>query len=693
MFFSNHGSLTALPVFTTLNNKLCAINFNSNTSLGLAVNNTVTFTNLPSPSFLSSSTTYKISNNPTLSTFNITLTNGGAVALGSSNSSITPGVTKATTSTGASYVIADLISGQFSVTTTSLTADSTTFAQFLTGNVTNFRYLTGGATLFSVCQPLSAAGQEINSATYWGFGNLGTAGNGFLANKAICLGPTTGTFTNESITFFHESATATGGRLGSIAHKRYANTSEILTTTISNNGTILYQNGRIVPLHLNSGIFTTTNTSPSAAGVTGSDNISLNSYRSSSILIPGPPNYWQEFIIYNRVLSNSERIDVEDYIKTKWKLSNPVYNAYAVQSDIWSKPTTWLNNTLPTTASDVWPYGFTVEIDTNVTVQSVKNSANGGGFNVYNPVTLTLLGDGVVPGSVTAITCFTGGTDTLTVVGTVRGGTATTSYGIYNSEAGTIRCITTQGIIGNTGIGIYNSSAGSVYVIGPVYGSASAANGYGIYNAISGYINVVGNIYGGNGVSSHGVYLEPTTDITGILRVTGDISAGTQSNGVAGANTWADIQLCSKFTSNVTNGRQAINVPRFLLNPKPYASYTKFAVNATSQLLNYSAVDDYTIYLHPEATNVELGTTYGALTLSGIPIQLVGTMGVPDRTAVSYGTLVSNTVGVGIVSVTSLQSAWTAPIINMKIKDTIGKRAIAAATIPEFGDLLTKISI
>jgi len=196
LFFSNHGSLTALPVFTTLNNDLCALNFNSNTSLGLAVDNTVTFTNLPSPSFLSSLSSYRISNNPTLSTFNITNLNGTGVALGSTGSSITPGITRATTSTGASYVIENLSLGQFTVSTTSLTANSTTFTQFLTGNVTNFRYLTGGATIFSVCQPLSAAGQEIASVSYWTFGNIVTAGGIFAANKGISLGATTGGLTN-----------------------------------------------------------------------------------------------------------------------------------------------------------------------------------------------------------------------------------------------------------------------------------------------------------------------------------------------------------------------------------------------------------------------------------------------------------------------------------------------------------------
>lgn len=698
LFFSNHGSLTALPVFTTLNNELCALSFNSNTSLGLAVGNTITFQNLPSPSFLSSSTTYRISNNPTLSTFNITNLNGTAVALGPTGSSITPGVTRATTSTGASYVIESLSLSQFTVTTTSLTAGSTTFTQFLTGNVTNFRYLTGGATIFSVCQPLSAAGQEIPSVSYWTFGNIGAAGGIFVANKAISLGATTGSLTNESITFSHESATATGGRLGSSTYRRYSNTAELITTTISNTGTVIYQNGRIIPLNLTSGITTTTNTSPSAAGVTVSDNMILNGGRSSGVNSAGPSNFWREFIIYGRVLSQSERIDVEDYIKTKWNLSDPIYNVYAIKNGPLSDPATWLNNTKPMSSTDVWTNGRLVDVNENVTALSFRTTLNGGTFNIKTPVTITLLGDGIVTGSENCITSYLGGTEEVTVIGKIQGSTTTANkVGIYNSETGIIRCISPGGVRAGTQSGAHGATpgdAGVLFVTGPCYGSDSTSTAYGVYNPYVGYTNIVGDIYAGT--LSPGYAFNGAIDLACTIRVTGNIYAslgacGLQDIGSSKTDA-ADIKLCSSFRAGA-NGDQAIDIYKFLLFPKPYASYTKQVSATNSPIVQYSAVDDYSIYLHPEAKDTQLGIRYGALTLSGIPFQLEGTMGIPDRTAVSYNTPVGNSLGVGIVSLSSLQMAWQAPQTSLKIKGTIGQRANAAAQIKEFGDLLSKQNV
>ena len=575
-----------------------------------------------------------------------------------------------------------------------------TFTEYLTGNVTNFRFLTGGATIFSVCQPLSAAGQEVDSASHWCFGNIGgTAGGGFAASRGIFFGTSTTTgLTNESVTIAHESSTATSGRLGASTYARYRNTSEILTLTVSNTGTVLYQNSRIVPLNLNSGINTLTNSSPSAAGVTTSDNIVLNGGRSSGRITPGTQNNWQEFIIYDRVLSQSERIDVEDYIKTKWNLSDPIYNAYAFQNGLWSSPSTWLNNTKPTTASDVWATGRTVSVDENVTVQSLRTTLNGGNFAVSVPVTITLLGAGIVTGTEHCVISYLGGTDVVTVIGRITGSTTTANkVGIYNAETGIIRCISPGGVRAGTFAGAHGATpgdTGSLFITGPCYGSDSIATAYGVYINYIGYVNIVGDIFAGT--QSPGFTFNGAIDLACTIRVTGNIFASSGANGLqdigASKTDAADIRLCSSFRAGI-NGHQAIDLPKFLLLPKPYASYTKQLSAVNSPIVQYSAVDDYSIYLHPEAKDTALGVRYGAFTLSGIPFQLEGTMGVPDRTAVSYNTPVGNTLGVGIISVKSLQSAWEAPQNSLKVKNTIGQRANAAAQIKEFGDLLSKLSV
>jgi hypothetical protein len=573
-----------------------------------------------------------------------------------------------------------------------------TFANFLTGAVTGFRYLTGGATVFSVCQPLTAAEINVNSAVYWGVGNIGTAGGGFTANRGLGVFTSTSIFNTEKIVFAHDSSVATSGRLGSSTYRRYADISEIITITIANTGTQVYQNSLLVPLDLTSQITITSNTAPSAAGNTFSDNMVLNGIRENGRITPGPATKWQEFIIYNRALSLSERVEVEDYIKAKWNLETPVYNAYGNANGNWSNSSTWLNSTLPTSASDVWANGRSIDIDTDVTVLSLRTTLNGGGFNVKVPLTINMLGDGIITGTNHCVTSFLGGTNTLTVLGTIRGSSTTANMvGVYNAETGVIRCISPNGVRAGALAGAHGATpgdTGTLFITGPCYGSDAVSNAYGVFIPYIGYVNIVGNIFAGT--QSPGVAFNGGIDLPCILYVTGNIFASSGSSGLRDVGvTQTDIStinLCSSFRSGST-GLQAIDLRKFLLFPKPYASFTQHLTGVNSSLVQYSAVDDWTIYLHPEAKDTALGVRYGALTLSGIPFQLEGTMGIPDRTAVEYNTPVGNTLGVGIVSLKSLHAVWHAPSSSLKINNTVGRRGNAAATIKEFGDYLAAQNI
>ncbi len=75
----------------------------------------VTFSSLPGSSTLSS--TYRVSATPALGKFQISTTSGGAVSV-SNTSSITPGVSIVTLSTGGSFVIQSVLDGVFTVTPT-----------------------------------------------------------------------------------------------------------------------------------------------------------------------------------------------------------------------------------------------------------------------------------------------------------------------------------------------------------------------------------------------------------------------------------------------------------------------------------------------------------------------------------------------------------------------------------------------
>jgi hypothetical protein len=88
-------------------------------SAGLAVNDTITFSDLPPGSGFTAS--YLISLTPTATTFFISDINGNPI--GTSTAWITAGVSKVNTSTGISYTIATFSSGQFTITGSSLIAN------------------------------------------------------------------------------------------------------------------------------------------------------------------------------------------------------------------------------------------------------------------------------------------------------------------------------------------------------------------------------------------------------------------------------------------------------------------------------------------------------------------------------------------------------------------------------------------
>lgn len=590
-----------------------------------------------------------------------------------------------------------------------------TFSNFLTGVVANFRTLSS-ATIIAVTQPLLSAGADIYSADYWCVGNIGTAGLGLSANRALALAGTTGGLTNERFTFIYESIAATTGRLGPSTYIRPRNRSEILTTTISTTGTVIYQNGRIVPLDLTSGITTTTNTAPTAnsaglsafgnaAAVAGGvvNNFLLNGIR-TQLNIPGPANNWLEFLIYDRVLTDTDRIDVENYIISKWNLTTPVYNAYGAANGLWSSPTTWLSNTLPTADSEVYTVGKTIVIDTDVTALSLRTGPGvfgGGGFEArVTGKTVTLLGAGIVAGTSTCVTSYLGGTETITVIGKITGSNTTANcVGIRNDETGITRCISPGGVRAGTVAGSHGATtgdSGSLFITGPCYGSDSIATAYGAYLPYIAYMNIVGDIVAGT-LSPGAAFVGLVPDIS-IIRLAGNIYASANANGFAEIysgsvrNNYCNIRISGNLKSG-TQGHNAIDLINFTLYPHPYASATSAPSAVNAAYVKYSAVDDYTIYLHPEAKDTKLGVLYGALSLSGVPFQLIGTMGIPDRTAVSYNTPVGTSLGVGIVSVESLQSAWQAPLNSLKIAGSIGKRAYSTASIPDFGDLLVKINV
>jgi hypothetical protein len=219
-------------------------------------------------------------------------------------------------------------------------------------------------------------------------------------------------------------------------------------------------------------------------------------------------------------------------------------NVYATKSGNWSDTTVWNTSTLPATVDNVWSNNFTVYVNGNFQVVSIRNKAaagitiggrfvlndgvslsanveGGGTSGVVNsclqflsaaPASATLYGNLssnntaiLVPGAV-----YHNGSGILTIYGNLLGGV---------NNAGNA----------NSGI-ITNNSTGTLTMFGSVTGGTGAVLGfYGINNNSSGTVNISGNVTAGvpSGGNTNCQGLRNLS--TGTVNITGNVT-GTTNN-------------------------------------------------------------------------------------------------------------------------------------------------------------------
>lgn len=240
-------------------------------------------------------------------------------------------------------------------------------------------------------------------------------------------------------------------------------------------------------------------------------------------------------------------------------------DVYAVKSGNWSDTTLWNTSSLPAVIDDVYANTFTVYVDGDYQVSSVRNLSatsitRGGSFILNDGISLSA---NVIGGGVDNVFCvrflsaapafanITGNVSTSGSLVNVRqsyalelSGTGTlTVYGsainAFNNQSGTgvsdgYINVNAPGILnffgdvyagnGNVFYGIANNSTGIVNVVGNVFGKTF--DGFvscgGIKNTTTGTINVTGNIRGGPANSAYGI--ENTS--TGTVNVRGDVIGG-----------------------------------------------------------------------------------------------------------------------------------------------------------------------
>lgn len=297
-------------------------------------------------------------------------------------------------------------------------------------------------------------------------------------------------------------------------------------------------------------------------------------------------------------------------------------NVYATKSGNWSDTTVWNTGILPTSADDVFANNFTVNVNTDFTVLSLRTTAAApivaGGSFVFNTagVTGTVTSSSpLVPGATNMVqVTATTGTVTISLGGNVTPRVASSDVLILHSgncnfnlsgtnftgvlgAANSVTCIskTSSGLItitGNLNGGFHSSGPisanalsstnGNTVVVGNINGGGSTGGlGRGI-NQTAGTLTITGNVTGGQSNSGNQGILFTGTSLTvnGTLlggtaaaaidssapvnNITGNVTAGTVS---AIASTSANI---INVTGTVTASATAVGISMTNTNGKVY---------------------------------------------------------------------------------------------------------------------------
>lgn len=378
-------------------------------------------------------------------------------------------------------------------------------------------------------------------------------------------------------------------------------------------------------------------------------------------------------------------------------------NRYAVATGNWSNPAIWDGGTLPVAGDAVRSNNFTITIDQNINVLSIRNDALapavvGGGFQVIaTGRTLTCEiyasnNDCLTISGFTGSTTITGnsyatGTNGSAVL--VNGANITLNYigdafsGYVNSGLGTTS---------NSGIRV---SAGSFNFTGNAW-SRGGGFACGIYSNATNCSNTfTGNAYN-NSATAHtlgaGLLVTNTNNVTvfnGTAEYIGSNTSVITAAIIVGTGaTLSGLVTAIGATSGIGSGITASTtlpataIIKKSINRSGLGALFNIKYTTSSPIVDVILSNNSTISLtDPSTTNppvpadVRFGTVYsgGAYT---------GTLKVPPVTSVSYGVPTDNTVGTAFLSATDLFNAIATS------SDPVAERLRNVSTVQITGDQL-----
>jgi len=353
-------------------------------------------------------------------------------------------------------------------------------------------------------------------------------------------------------------------------------------------------------------------------------------------------------------------------------------NVYAIKSGNWSDPTVWNTGTLPTSSDDVRSGTFTVTVDQDVAVLSLRNTAlapagSGGTFSVTGSMPgggRIISGDLYSQGGYVLNINIAG---TCSYTGNVFAGSTNASHGIR--LFGTSVCqfnlngSVTGGSTQNANGFQIDSSNATINVIGTLNGASNGSSAGTIVGAAC-ILNITGTVNGGS--ANVGLSINAAAVIT----LNGNaIGAATSaiSNGSNGSFLYGTFNAIGSSTSNgvgifgstvnpnwtvtnIVNTTLGVGIGGAVRVSSTNPTWTVITPTGSSLVLTNPSGT-----LPPATTNVRFGTVYGGGAYTG-------TLVVPTASAVSYGVAVDNTTGSAILSPTDLFNAISGSTNDMAVR-------------------------
>lgn len=241
-------------------------------------------------------------------------------------------------------------------------------------------------------------------------------------------------------------------------------------------------------------------------------------------------------------------------------------NVYAVKTGNWSDITLWNTGALPTSSDDVFSNTYTVTIDQDITVLSLRNTAQtpavaGGGFILDGTYIVTATGQGLVTGATRLLT-YTGSNSVIN--GNIIGSTTTAGIeSLFHNSTGTL---TINGNISNISTSpsitiVRTNSTGTLNINGNIL-----SNGWGVNLDIITIctVNIVGNVTRELSFR-RGNVINITAQAT--VNITGNVTQLSNANGnfiIINNNISATINITGNVVSNNNNGATGISNSGFL---------------------------------------------------------------------------------------------------------------------------------